>query len=69
MMRADHATVAWDAPKKRWLVRIQIGGEVIKRPAPNAGRDADEQALREAAIQTAKDEGYELAPSGVTIAR
>lgn len=69
MTKADGAQVSWDARKKRWSVRIQAGEEVIKRPCPKASQGMDEQALREMAIQTARDDGYELDPSGVAIVR
>jgi hypothetical protein len=69
MMRANHANVAWDADKKRWQIRIQIGAEVVKRPAPDTQHDAGDEALRAAAVQTARDEGYELDPAAVLITR
>jgi hypothetical protein len=69
MTKADGARVSWDAQKKHWSVRIQVGGEVIKRPCPKASQGMDEQALREMAIQTARDDGYELDPSRVAIVR
>jgi hypothetical protein len=58
MMRADNVQVSWDAEKSNWLVRISSGEEVIRRRC-NAPKNADEQTLRSAAQQTAKDEGYE----------
>ena len=69
MTKADGARVSWDARKKRWSVRIQVGEEVMKRPCPKASQGMDEQALREMAIQTARDDGYELDPSRVAIVR
>jgi hypothetical protein len=69
MTKADGARVSWDAQKKRWSVHIQAGEEVIKRPCPKASQGMDEQALREMAIQTARDDGYELDPSRVAIVR
>jgi hypothetical protein len=71
MTKADRAEVRWDLQKKRWLVRIQVGEEVIKRPAPahKPARDAAEQALRALAIETAHNDGYELDPAAVTILR
>lgn len=71
MTKADKAIVAWDADKKMWRVRIQVGEEIIKRPASTQklGRDAAEETLRSAAIETALADGYEIDPAAVTIAR
>ena len=69
MIRATKATVDWDAHKKQWHVRVQIGEEVIKRPLNKAAQNADEQALRTQAVATAKDEGYEVDPSSIAIVR
>jgi len=69
MIRATKATVDWDPQKKQWLVRVQIGEEVIRRPLQKTARDANEDALRSQAVATAKDEGYEVDPSTVAIVR
>jgi hypothetical protein len=71
MMKADRAVVVWDADKKSWRVRIEIGEEVIKRPASGRkmGRDAGEEELRAAAIETALADGYELDPAAVSVNR
>jgi hypothetical protein len=68
MMRADLVEVSWDAEKKKWLVRIQAGDEVIRRHS-DAPKDADEQALRSAAQKVMRDEGYEPTPAQMTIRR
>ena len=60
-MRADRVEVSWDGDKKKWLVRMQIGEEVIRRYC-DAPRDADEQRIRAAAQKTLVDEGYSDAP-------
>lgn len=57
-MRADSVEVSWDNQKSNWLVRIASGEEIIRRHC-DAPKNADEQALRSAALQTARDEGYE----------
>jgi hypothetical protein len=57
-MRADRVEVSWDTQKSNWLVRIESGEEVIRRHC-DAPKNADEQTLRSAAQQTAKEEGYE----------
>ena len=69
MLRADSAKVAWQPEKKRWLVSIAIGEEVIKRPIPKQGQDAGEDVLRSLALATAKDEGYEVDPARVAVVR
>ncbi len=68
MVRANQAAVSWDAQKKHWVVRIEVGGEVIKRAAQKA-RDLGDESLRKLAVETAAEEGYTLDPSGVAITR
>jgi len=58
MMVADRVDVSWDPEKSKWLVRITSGEEVIRRHF-GAAKNADEQTLRSAALQTARDEGYD----------
>ena len=67
-MRADRVEVSWDANKSKWLVRIQNGEEVIRRHC-DLPKGAEEAALRTAAEQTVKDEGYELDAAKVSIQR
>lgn len=69
MTKAVSATVSWDPQKKKWHVRIQVGAEVIKRAAGTAGKDAADDLLRTTAVQTAKDEGYDVDPAAVTVVR
>ena len=68
MLRANNARVEWDQARKRWEVHISVGAEVIKRPISNATAESGDDALRSVAIQTAKDEGYEVDPANVSIA-
>jgi hypothetical protein len=63
-MRADTVEVSWDDVKSSWLVRIQTGEEVIRRHC-KLPKNADESALRSAAAETLKDEGYE--PDGAVV--
>ena len=65
-MRADHAEVSWDANKSQWLVRIEVGEEVIRRHC-NLPQNANETDLRAAAQTTLKDEGYELDDVNITV--
>lgn len=66
VMRADRVGVSWDEGKKSWLVRIESGEEVIRRYWKDR-KDADEAKLRSAALQTAKDEGYEVDAGAVSV--
>ena len=67
-MHADRVEVSWDTGKSKWLVRIQSGDEVIRRPV-KLDKNADDQKLRATAEQTVQDEGYEAAAAGIVIRR
>ncbi|HEX7287573.1 MAG TPA: hypothetical protein VF532_15400 [Candidatus Angelobacter sp.] len=67
-MRADRVEVSWDQGKSSWLVRIEVGEEVIRRHC-KLPQNTDEQALRQAAVETLKDEGYELDGAAVNVKR
>jgi len=67
-MRADRVEVSWDSGKSKWVVRIQSGEEVIRRPT-SVAKNADEQALRTAAQKTLADEGYEAEPAQISVSR
>lgn len=67
-MRADLAEISWDAEKKKWLVRIQAGDEVIRRHT-DAPENADEQTLRSAAKIVMQEEGYEPDPARFAVLR
>jgi hypothetical protein len=67
MMRADSAKMEWDHSDKRWHVQIHVGAEVIKRSCTKLAPETADDALRSEAVQTAKDEGYELDPTRVQI--
>jgi hypothetical protein len=69
MVKANNAKVEWNAAKKRWEVHIQLGAEVVKRPIPKHTEDSGEQALKDAAMATARDEGYDIDPATVGVAR
>ena len=68
MTKTAQAQVSWDSQKKSWQVRIQIGEEVIKRPAKVDANAADE-TLRALAVTMGQDEGYQIDASQVTIVR
>jgi hypothetical protein len=67
LLKANSARVEWDSAKKRWEVHIQVGAEVIKRPLPHHTLESGEDAVRQQAVATARDEGYELDPKTVEI--
>jgi hypothetical protein len=67
-MRADQVEVSWDATKSKWLVRIVVGEEVVRRHC-DAPKNVDDATLRSAAMKTVQDEGYEADPSIVVIKR
>ena len=65
-MKADRVEVSWDNQKGKWLVRIVVGEEVIRRYAGES-KNADETKLRAAAAKTAVDEGYEVDAGNVIL--
>ncbi len=67
-MRVDRVDVSWDAAKSNWLVRLEMGEEVIRRHS-DLPKDADEPTIRAAARKVAQDEGYEADLESVTIRR
>ena len=67
-MVPDNVELLWDEGKRKWLVRIEAGTEVIRRHC-NHARDADEQQLRAAAQQTVIDEGYQVDASRISVIR
>jgi hypothetical protein len=70
MILANDAHIGWDGKKKNWIVSIHVGEETIKRqPDKPVSRDADDALLRAAAVDTAKDDGYEVRPENVNVMR
>jgi hypothetical protein len=67
-MRTDRVEVSWDGGKKKWIVRIQVGAEVIRRSC-DVPKDALEPTIRSAAQEAIRDEGYEADAMQVTIHR
>jgi hypothetical protein len=68
MIQASNATVEWNPGKKHWQVVLHVGAEVIRRQCEKTPREADDALLRDLAIRTARDEGYDLDPARVSIA-
>lgn len=67
-MRAERVEASWDNDKKKWLVRIQSGEEVIRRYC-DGNRDIDDQKIRAAAQKTLVDEGYDANGMQILIKR
>ncbi len=65
-MRADRADVSWDSDKSKWVVRIAVGEEVIRRHC-DLPQNANESDLRAAAQKTLQDEGYEADGAAINI--
>jgi hypothetical protein len=66
IMQPDRVEVSWDAVKSNWIVRIETGGEVLRRHC-KLPKTADDLSLRTAAQKTVEDEGYQADPAGITI--
>jgi hypothetical protein len=67
-MRADQVEASWDPGKNKWLLRICVGEEVIRRYC-SVPRDAQEEVLKSVAQKTLQDEGYEPDPTDWKILR
>lgn len=67
-MKADQVEVSWDTQKSKWAVRIQAGEEVVRRFC-DLPKNADDALLRQSALNTVSDEGYEVDGPGINIRR
>lgn len=67
-MHADCVELSWDDTISNWLVRIEVGEEVVHRDC-TIPKNSDEQILRSAAKKTLADEGYEPDASQIIIRR
>ncbi|HLW97707.1 MAG TPA: hypothetical protein VKR82_03605 [Candidatus Acidoferrales bacterium] len=67
-MQADRVEVSWDSAKSKWLVRIEAGDEVLRRPF-SAAKNADDQSLRNGALKLVQDEGYQADSAKITLSR
>jgi hypothetical protein len=67
-MRADEVEASWDSAKKKWLLRIRIGEEVIRRYT-DVPKNAEEATLKSVAQKLLQDEGYEPDPKELNIRR
>ena len=65
-MKADRVEVSWDEQKNKWLVRIVIGEEVIRRYCSDP-KNTDPQQLSTSAVKAAADEGYQVDPTAVVV--
>ncbi len=69
MLKADEAKIEWSSDKKRYHVVIHVGAEVIKRWVAKGHHETEDEAVRSLAVETAKDEGYELDPARVSVVK
>lgn len=67
-MKADHVEMSWDAQNGKWLVRLEVGTEVIRRHCDHPP-DADQSTLQSAAEEIVKDEGYEFDKVDISVHR
>jgi hypothetical protein len=65
-MRVDQVEASWDSAKNKWLLRIRIGEEVIRRYC-DIPKNAEEETLKSFAQKTLQDEGYEPDPKELKI--
>jgi hypothetical protein len=65
-MRADQVEASWDSAKRKWLLRIRIGEEVIRRYC-DIPKNAEAETIKSVAQKTLQDEGYESEPKELTI--
>ncbi len=56
-MQADRVEVSWDEGKGKWLIRIIVGQEVLRRFSEQP-QDIDHITLQTEAVNLAADEGY-----------
>lgn len=67
MMKATRVLAEWDSSKKRWEVHIHAGSEVINRPLGGQTMEASDDSIRRVAVETARDEGYDVNPETVEV--
>ena len=67
-MNADRVEVSWDAEKNSWLIRVEVGAEVIRRHCKEP-KSADDKTLQTAAERTAADEGYLVSSANISVRR
>lgn len=65
-MRADRVEVSRDEAGKRWVIRIEVGAEVIRRHS-NESKGATTGDLQKVAAGIAAEEGYQVEPSDVVV--
>jgi hypothetical protein len=68
VMRADRVEASWDSSKSKWLLRIFVGEEVIRRYC-DVPKDAQEETLKSVARKTLQDDGYDPDPQEFKIRR
>jgi hypothetical protein len=66
-MKADRVEISREEQGKKWLIRIRVGEEVIRRHCDQP-KNADEATLRSAAAKAVADEGYTVDPADIVLA-
>jgi hypothetical protein len=71
MMKPTSAKVHWDDQRSHWIVEIQFGAEVVKRPIPKPSTretsPAEMEELKSQAVTIGRDEGYDVDPSQIVM--
>lgn len=65
-MRANQIEVSWDEQHSKWLIRITVGDEVIRRYSEQTP-DVDHITLQKEAIDLAAEEGYTFDQADVIV--
>lgn len=65
-MNADSVEVSWDKEAGKWLVRIRVGEEVVRRYSEQPP-DVDHVTLQIEAVDLAAEDGYSIDRSLVHI--
>ena len=71
MFKPTSTKVHWDDHRKHWIVEIQFGAEVVKRPVakPSTSSPApgEIEELKSQAVSIGRDEGYDVDPAEVVV--
>jgi hypothetical protein len=71
MMKPTSAKVHWDDHRSHWIVEIQFGAEVVKRPIPQPTTQSpgptEIEELKSQAVTIGRDEGYDVDPAQIVM--
>lgn len=65
-MNADRIEVSWEKQHSKWLIRIEVGQETIRRYSEQTP-DIDHITLQNEAVDLAAEEGYSFDRADVVI--